>query len=204
MSDKDIQDMMNNLNEFDNMMRNYHFQRRPQGVITSSPANKETVSRYNNAAKNEARKAIAEKKKIELNRKKILKNKWKAIGRLSAGSTFLFTGIFVSASAPTVGVAYFAVGIQSKHMIKGFKEGLKTWREDKKNSKILGTKMARFKHAVSVGAKAFAKSSVQGMRKGIKFAKDCAKYEFIERPYLEARFREAINKEFIDMKKNRR
>lgn len=174
METDDIQDMMNNLNEFDNMMRNYHFQKRPQGIITSSPANKETVSRYNNAAKNEARKAVAEKKKIEPNRKKILKNKWKTIGRLSAGSAFLFTGIIATASAPTVGVAYFAVGVQSKHMVKGFKEGLKTWREDKKNPKIMGTKMARFKHAVSVGAKSFAKSSVQGMRNTFNLLKKAA------------------------------
>lgn len=199
MSDKDIQDMLDNLDEFDNMMMNYHFQRRPQGVITSSPANKETVSRYNNAAKNEARKAVAEKKKIEPNRKKILKNKWKAIGRLSAGSAFLFTGIFVTASAPTVGVAYFAVGTQSKHMVKGFKEGLKTWREDKKNSKIMGTKMARFKHAVSVGAKTFAKSSAKSMRYNFNYAK----------LYAAASLNLPIKKEVLEkivnnMKKNKR
>lgn len=202
MNSEEIEKMFQELKEYENMMGRFS-RSEPKAVITSSPANRATVSRYNSAAKNEARRAVAEKKKIEPQRKKILKNKWKAIGTAAAASAYLYTGIIITAAAPAAGVAYFAVGTQSKHIVNGFKAGLKTWREDKKNSRITGTKMARFKHAVSVGTRAYAKSSAQGMRNMFKDAKNLIKYE-LARPGMEASMKAAMEKTMVDMKKNKR
>lgn len=202
MNSEEIEKMFQELKEYESMMG--HFSRfEPKAVITSSPANRATVSRYNSAAKNEARRAVSEQKKIEPNRKKILKNKWKAVGTAAAVSAYLYTGIFVTAAAPAAGVAYFAVGTQSKHIVNGFKAGLKTWREDKKNSKITGTKMARFKHAVSVGTRAYGKSSAQGMRNMFKDAKNLIKYE-LTRPAREAQMKAVMDRTLADMKNNKR